>query len=95
SAKINYRLAGDDVGRLYALLRDVAGARSAETAAAREAYLGADDTQAINRDELLHRLQAGKLIAVDVRPGEEYAAGPSVWLTGCSNGAWPTCRSRR
>src|SRR5688572_12819883 len=42
--KIHYRLAGPDVAALYALLRDVAGTRSAAAAAARDAYLGANDT---------------------------------------------------
>jgi rhodanese-related sulfurtransferase/DNA-binding transcriptional ArsR family regulator len=73
--KIYYRLAGPDVAALYALLRDVAGAHSAAAAAARESYLGADDTDAIDRDELQRRLAAGEVIAVDVRPVEEYTAG--------------------
>jgi rhodanese-related sulfurtransferase/DNA-binding transcriptional ArsR family regulator len=72
--KIHYRLTGRDVAALYALLRDVAGSRSAQAAAARDAYLG-DDTQAVGRDELRRRLAAGEVIAVDVRPAEEYAAG--------------------
>jgi rhodanese-related sulfurtransferase/DNA-binding transcriptional ArsR family regulator len=73
--KIHYRLAGPDVAALYALLRDVAGARNAEAAAARDAYLGPADTEAVDRDELRRRLDAGDVIAVDVRPAEEYAAG--------------------
>lgn len=73
--KIHYRLAGPDVAALYALLRDVAGARSAAAAGARSAYLGADDTDAVDRDELQRRLTAGEIIAVDVRPTEEYTAG--------------------
>jgi rhodanese-related sulfurtransferase/DNA-binding transcriptional ArsR family regulator len=72
--KIHYRLAGQDVAALYALLRDVAGSRFAQAAAARDAYLG-DDTQAVGRDELRRRIAAGEVIAVDVRPAEEYAAG--------------------
>jgi rhodanese-related sulfurtransferase len=73
--KIFYRLAGSDVVALYALLRDVAGARSPQTAAARDAYLGGDDVEAVSRDELRHRLATGQVVAVDVRPAEEYAAG--------------------
>lgn len=73
--KIYYRLAGPDVAALYALLRDVAGARNAQAAAAREAYLGDDDTRAVDRAELRRRLAAGQVVAVDVRPAEEYAAG--------------------
>ena len=73
--RIFYRLAGPDVVALYALLRDVAARRSPQTAAARDAYLGADDTEAVSRDELQHRLRTEQVIAVDVRPAEEYAAG--------------------
>jgi rhodanese-related sulfurtransferase/DNA-binding transcriptional ArsR family regulator len=73
--RIHYRLAGTDVAALYALLRDVAGARNAEVAVARDAYLGPADTEAVDRDELRRRLAAGDVIAVDVRPAEEYAAG--------------------
>ncbi len=73
--RIHYRLAGPDIAALYALLRDVAGTRSAAAAAARDAYLGTDDTAAVDRDELRRRLAAGEVIAVDVRPAEEYTAG--------------------
>ncbi|WIN00136.1 metalloregulator ArsR/SmtB family transcription factor [Actinoplanes oblitus] len=73
--KIYYRLAGPDVAALYAVLRDVAGTHNAEAAAARDAYLGDADTEAIDRDELQRRLAAGQLLAVDVRPAPEYAAG--------------------
>ncbi|GAA3349499.1 metalloregulator ArsR/SmtB family transcription factor [Amorphoplanes nipponensis] len=73
--KIHYRLVGPDVAALYALLRDVAGARSAEVAAARDAYLGTDNSTAVDREELRRRLAAGEVVAVDVRPTEEYTAG--------------------
>jgi rhodanese-related sulfurtransferase/DNA-binding HxlR family transcriptional regulator len=73
--KIHYRLAGADVAALYAMLRDVAGTRSAPAAAARDSYLGADDTETVDRDELRRRLADGEVIAVDVRPAEEYTAG--------------------
>jgi rhodanese-related sulfurtransferase/DNA-binding transcriptional ArsR family regulator len=72
--KIHYRLAGRDVAALYALLRDVAGNRSTQAAAARDTYLGGD-IQAVDRGELQRRLAAGEVVAVDVRPAEEYAAG--------------------
>jgi rhodanese-related sulfurtransferase len=41
--------------------------------AARE-YLG-EDVEAIGRDELIERLRRRDIVLVDVRPGEEYAAG--------------------
>lgn len=73
--RIYYRLAGPDVAALYALLGDVASTRSPQVAVSRDAYLGADDTEAITRDELRRRLATGRVVAVDVRPAEEYAAG--------------------
>ncbi|GGQ39089.1 ArsR/SmtB family transcription factor [Couchioplanes azureus] len=73
--KIYYRLAGPDVADLFARLRDVATAHSADAVAARDAYLGDPDTDAVDRDELLRRLRNGQVVAVDVRPAEEYAAG--------------------
>jgi rhodanese-related sulfurtransferase len=53
----------------------VAGAHSAEVAAARVAYLGPDDTDEVGRDELLRRAAAGEVTVLDVRSGDEYAAG--------------------
>jgi rhodanese-related sulfurtransferase len=73
--KIFYSLAGADVPALYAQLRAVAQAHRAETERARIAYLGADDVAEVSRGELLERVAAGEVIVLDVRPGEEYAAG--------------------
>lgn len=75
-SRIYYRLAGPDVADLYARLRDVAGGRLAEVAVARRAYLGPDlGVEPVGRAGLLERAQAGELVVLDVRPGEEYAAG--------------------
>jgi rhodanese-related sulfurtransferase len=73
--KIHYRLAGPDVAALYARMRDVAAAHSAQVAAARDAYLGPGDAEQVTRDELLRRIKAGEVVVLDVRPAEEYAAG--------------------
>jgi rhodanese-related sulfurtransferase len=73
--KVYYRLSGADVAELWARLRDVASAHLAEVDRARAAYLGDDDIEEVTRDELLHRLEAGDVTVIDVRPGEEYAAG--------------------
>ena len=43
--------------------------------AARRNYLGDDDTEQIDRDELLRRARAGTVVVLDVRPAAEYAAG--------------------
>ncbi|TCN28370.1 rhodanese-related sulfurtransferase [Kribbella orskensis] len=73
--KVYYRLAGGDVAALWGQLRDVASVHLAEVERARRAYLGNDDVAEVTRDELLRRLEAGDVTVVDVRPGEEYAAG--------------------
>lgn len=52
ATKIHYRLAGPGVAALYALLCDIAAEHSAQTAAARDEYLGAD---AVDREELQRR----------------------------------------
>jgi rhodanese-related sulfurtransferase len=74
--RIHYRLAGEDVAALYALLRQVAQTHQAGVEAARTAYLGdAGEAEDVGREELLARAQAGEVVVLDVRPAEEYAAG--------------------
>ena len=60
--------------RLWLALRDVSAARLAEVQRAADDYLG-DAVEAIDRDELIERLARGDVVLVDVRPGEEFAAG--------------------
>lgn len=72
--KIYYRLAGPDVAALYALLRSVASKHLPDVEAARVAYLG-PDTEQVTREELVRRARSGEVTVLDVRPGEEYAAG--------------------
>jgi rhodanese-related sulfurtransferase len=73
--RIFYRLAGQDVAALYALLQQVARDHQAAAGQARTAYLGPDDTDQLTRQELLDRVRAGTATVIDVRPAEEYAAG--------------------
>jgi rhodanese-related sulfurtransferase len=73
--KVYYRLAGPDVAALYGHLQQVAATHLADVVAASAAYLGPDDTEAVDRAELLRRAQAGQVTVLDVRPAEEYAAG--------------------
>jgi rhodanese-related sulfurtransferase len=76
--RIFYRLAGDDVARLYAAMRDVARVHSADVGTALRAYLGEaglDDVRQVTREELLGQLEDGSVVLLDVRPPEEYAAG--------------------
>ncbi|MFI2371871.1 ArsR/SmtB family transcription factor [Streptomyces sp. NPDC018833] len=73
--RIHYRLAGDDVAALYALLRQVARLHQPAVEPARAAYLGTDEAGEVDREDLLARAAAGEVVVLDVRPAEEYAAG--------------------
>jgi rhodanese-related sulfurtransferase/DNA-binding transcriptional ArsR family regulator len=73
---VEYRLAGDDVGRFYVAVRGLGEARLAEIAQVAHAYFeqrGALET--VDGDELLRRVRAGEVTVIDVRPTEEYRAG--------------------
>lgn len=71
---VRYALAGEDVLALWLALRAVSAARVAEVERAVREYLG-EDVEAVGRDELIARLKAGDVVLLDVRPGEEFAAG--------------------
>ncbi|HEX6521477.1 MAG TPA: metalloregulator ArsR/SmtB family transcription factor [Streptosporangiaceae bacterium] len=72
--RIYYRLAGDDVARLYVCLREVARRHLAETERAAKEFLGDDDLEPVGRDELCERIRSGGVFLVDVRPEAEFAA---------------------
>ena len=75
---IRYRLADTDVAGLYAQLRTVAAARLPDVDVARTRYLGTEageDTEQVDREELLRRARAGEVVVLDVRPAPEFAAG--------------------
>jgi rhodanese-related sulfurtransferase/DNA-binding HxlR family transcriptional regulator len=71
---VRYALAGEDVLALWLALRSASAARLAEVERAAREYLG-EEVEAIGRDELLARLRRGDVVVIDVRPGEEFAAG--------------------
>ncbi|HET7278076.1 MAG TPA: metalloregulator ArsR/SmtB family transcription factor [Dermatophilaceae bacterium] len=73
--RIYYSLAADDVAGLWEHLRRVAQQHRPHTELARRAYLGPEDTAAVDTDELLRRLDAGETLVLDVRPDVEYAGG--------------------
>ena len=74
--RIYYRLASDDVERLWATIRDVAQTHLDHIDELAANYLGNRSAlQEISRDELARRLEDGDLIVVDVRPEAEYKAG--------------------
>jgi rhodanese-related sulfurtransferase/DNA-binding HxlR family transcriptional regulator len=73
--RIYYSLTGDDVAGLWEYLRRVAQAHRPHTELARRAYLGPEDTEAVDTEELLRRLGSGDAVVLDVRPEPEYAGG--------------------
>lgn len=73
--RVYYSLASADVAALWDHLRRVAQRHRPHTEIARRAYLGPDDSTAVDTDELLRRLESGEAVVLDVRPGSEYAAG--------------------
>lgn len=80
--RVHYSLAGDDVARLFVLLRRVAGAHLAEIEPVWLAMLDMDraeaaelETPAVARSELAERMRDGTAVVLDVRPEVEYAAG--------------------
>lgn len=72
--RILYRLAGDDINALLAVVRSVAKVRISDTERAARAYLG-EPVEMVSRAELLARVRSGDVAVVDLRPAEEYEAG--------------------
>ena len=74
--RVYYRVAGDDVVRLYNGLRDVAESRLAEVRQLVNEFLGdRGGLEPVQAEELLVRAKKGLVTVLDVRPPEEYAAG--------------------
>lgn len=74
--RIHYRLASPKVERLWMTLRDIAAEQLDDLDRLAAEYLGdRDGLEAISREELRARLDAGEAIVVDVRPEVEYRAG--------------------
>jgi len=73
--RIFYSLTGDDVAGLWDELRTVAQAHRPHAELARRAYLGPEDTEAVDTADLRDRLGRGDTVILDVRPEAEYTAG--------------------
>lgn len=74
--RVLYRLPGDDVARLLMSLRSVAERRSAALELARRVLLDDDlPVTDLPPAELAAGARAGRLIVLDVRGNDEYAAG--------------------
>jgi rhodanese-related sulfurtransferase/predicted transcriptional regulator len=73
-SRVRYALAGDETLKVWLALREASAVRLAEVDRAAREYLGGE-VEAIGREELVARLARGDVVLIDVRPGEEYAAG--------------------
>jgi rhodanese-related sulfurtransferase/predicted transcriptional regulator len=71
---VRYALTSQEALSVWLALRDASVARLAEVERAAREYLG-EDVEAIGREELIERLHRRDVVLVDVRPGEEFAAG--------------------
>jgi rhodanese-related sulfurtransferase len=74
--RVYYQLASKQIEQLWSALRDVAAERVAGIDRIAADYLGdRSQLEAISREELLHRMQRGDVIVIDVRPEMEYRVG--------------------
>lgn len=73
--RVFYALSGIDVAGLWHHLRRVTEAHRPHLEQARRAYLGPEDTDALDTAELQRRLDHGDVVLLDVRPAPEYAGG--------------------
>ncbi len=73
---VHYRLAGDEVVRLFAALGAAGEAYVAEVERIVRLYLAAkDELEPVPAKELLDRARKGLVTVLDVRPPEEFAVG--------------------
>jgi rhodanese-related sulfurtransferase len=74
--RIVYMLASDRVSELWVALRSVAAEHVAGIERLTEDYLGdRSRLEAVDRQELAARLEAGDVVVLDVRPTPEFTAG--------------------
>ena len=74
--KVFYRLAGEDVAAFIVALRDLARSQLTEVdEVVRDYFVARDALEPVSRTELVERAHEGKVVILDVRPREEFAAG--------------------
>lgn len=71
---VTYRLSSEHVLELCLRLRSVAEKHVAELARVKERFFADSDIRKLSAKELLEGVRRGRLILIDVRPVEEYAA---------------------
>ena len=74
--RVFYRLASEQVGELWAVVRDVAVRQLAEVSVLADEYLGErGGVEHVTAEELVRRLERGDVVLLDVRPEPEFRAG--------------------
>lgn len=74
--RVYYRLAGPEILGLWQTLRSVGETQLAEIDRLVDEYLGhRDGMDAISKEELLRRIEAGTAVVIDARPHVEYRQG--------------------
>jgi len=74
---VTYRLAGEDVGSLLALVRTSAVSHLSDAERAVHEFLGdtRDPVESVDAEHLLARVRDGSSVVIDVRPSVEFEAG--------------------
>lgn len=73
---VTYRLANEEVGEFFHLLQGLAESRLAEVEQiVRQYFADREAMQPMDKETLLAQVRKGEVIALDVRPPEEYQAG--------------------
>ena len=73
---VTYRLAGEEVGEFFNALQGLAEGRLAEIEQlVRQFFANLETLQPVDKETLLKQVRKGEVIALDVRPAEEYQAG--------------------
>src|SRR5262245_4998584 len=74
--RVYYRLAGEQIGELWAAVRDVSVRHVANVTVLADEYLGRrDGVEQLSASELQDRLARGDVVVLDVRPEAEFRAG--------------------
>jgi rhodanese-related sulfurtransferase/DNA-binding transcriptional ArsR family regulator len=74
--RVFYRLAGTEVSQLWQMLRSVGETQLAEIDRLVNEYLShREGMDAIDKEELLRRIEAGIAVVIDARPSVEYRQG--------------------
>ncbi len=93
--KVFYGLADEAVCGFFMALRDLGRRRLAEVEqVVRDYFRARDELEPVGRAELIERMERGEVVALDVRPAEEYAAGHIRGAVSAPLGELESCLAR-